>query len=123
VALGCAWAGLADPHGGYVQFVLPVVSAIALGMALAAAPLTAAVLSAVDPVHTGAASGLNSAVAQLGRAVAVALIGQVLGRSGAALIPAFQAGALAAAGAAVIAGLVIAAFYRPPHKAAPPAAG
>src|SRR6202035_775245 len=43
--------------------VFPAMAVIALGMAGAVAPLTTAVLMSVDSSHTGAASGLDSAVA------------------------------------------------------------
>jgi hypothetical protein len=46
--------------------VLPAMVVIALGMAGAVAPLTTAVLMSVDSSHTGAASGLNSAVVRTG---------------------------------------------------------
>ena len=62
---------------------------IALGMAGAVAPLTTAVLMSVDSSHTGAASGLNSAVARTGGLVATALIGPVIASSGPALLSAF----------------------------------
>lgn len=94
--------------GGYWLDVLPSVAAVGLGMACAAAPLTAAVLGAVDPGHTGAASGLNSAVAQLGGVIAIALIGSVLTAKGSAFVVPFRAAAIAGsvvvlAGAAFIA--------------------
>src|ERR1700674_158716 len=44
----------------------PAMVVIALGMAGAVAPLTTAVLLSVDSSHTGAASGLNSAVVRTG---------------------------------------------------------
>ena len=59
-------------------------------MTCSAAPLTSAILSAVDAKHTGAASGLNSAVAQLGGVIVIALVGAVLALRGAALIAAFH---------------------------------
>jgi len=72
---------------------------IALGMAGAVAPLTTAVLMSVDGNHTGAASGLNSAVARTGGLVAIALIGPVIASSGSALLSAF--GVAAAMGAVI----------------------
>jgi len=69
--------------------VFPAMVVIALGMACAVAPLTTAVLMSVDSSHTGAASGLNSAVARTGGLVATALIGPVLASSGPALLSAF----------------------------------
>jgi MFS family permease len=104
VAAGCLLALRIGPGADYWTGVLPAVATVALGMACAAAPLTAAVLGAVDAGHTGAASGLNSAVAQLGGVVAVALIGGVLAATGSALMAAFRiaasCGALAALAAA-----------------------
>ena len=69
--------------------VFPAMAVIALGMACAVAPLTTAVLMSVDSSHTGAASGLNSAVARTGGMVATALIGPVIASSGPALLSAF----------------------------------
>jgi predicted MFS family arabinose efflux permease len=79
--------------------VFPAMAVIALGMAGAVAPLTTAVLMSVDSRHTGAASGLNSAVARTGGMVATALIGPVIASSGPALLSAF--GVAAAMGAAI----------------------
>ncbi len=79
--------------------VFPAMVVIALGMACAVAPLTTAVLMSVDDSHTGAASGLNSAVARTGGLVATALIGPVVASSGPALLSAF--GVAAAIGAII----------------------
>lgn len=88
------------PSRGYWTNVAPGVIAVGLGIAFAAAPLTTAVLGSVDERHTGAASGLNSAVSRIGGVVVVALLGAVLASHGAALIHAFR---LAAVGGALIA--------------------
>ena len=79
--------------------VFPAMAVIALGMAGAVAPLTTAVLMSVDSGHTGAASGLNSAVARTGGLVATALIGPVIASSGPTLLSAF--GVAAAMGATI----------------------
>ena len=104
-----AWASRAGPRwplalgsfivaGGFVLFlrmdasrsywtsILPPVLMIAAGMACAAAPLTTAVLGAVDAAHTGTASEFNSAVSRLGELIATALVGVVLGASGGQLL-------------------------------------
>ena len=111
VAIAFLLALRIDGAGGYWTEVLPCLVVFAVGMAGVAAPLTTAVLSAVDARHTGAASGLNSAVARTGGLVAVALLGWVLAQHGRALIAPFHvamlAGAAAAAGSALIAGLMI----------------
>jgi hypothetical protein len=78
---------------------------IALGLSGAVAPLTTAVLGAVDGRYAGAASGLNSAVARTGGLVATALLGSVLAGCGDRLVDAFHAsmlvGALTCAAAAL----------------------
>jgi len=89
----------------YFASVLPMVLLLSLGMAVAVAPLTTAVLASVDRRHTGTASGLNSAVARTGGLVATALLGAVIGQSGAALVASFHAAALVCAAVAAAAAL------------------
>jgi EmrB/QacA subfamily drug resistance transporter len=87
----------------YWLFAFPAITVIAVGMAGAVAPLTTAVLMSVDSHHTGAASGLNSAVARTGGLVATALIGPVIASSGAALISSFEVAAMIGAVISVLA--------------------
>ncbi len=94
-----------DPAAGYVAGVLPGLFVIALGMAGAVAPLTTAVLSAVDDQHMGTASGFNSAIARTGGLIATALVGVVLSQSGDALLSAFRTAAIAGGALAAAAGL------------------
>jgi EmrB/QacA subfamily drug resistance transporter len=91
--------------GSYWAEILPAILLLSLGMAVAVAPLTTAVLASVDKRHTGTASGLNSAVARTGGLVATALLGGVLSQRGAALIASFHATAIACAAVAAAAGL------------------
>jgi len=81
----------------YGTEVLPAILAISLGMVGAVAPLTNAVLGAVDARHTGSASGFNSAIARAGGLIATALLGGVLGVKGEALMAGFHAAAFASA--------------------------
>ncbi|WP_447931168.1 MFS transporter [Sphingopyxis fribergensis] len=94
-----------DPAAGYIRGVLPGLFVIALGMAGAVAPLTTAVLSAVDARHMGTASGFNSAIARTGGLIATALVGVVLSQSGDALLSAFRTAAIAGGVLAAAAGL------------------
>jgi predicted MFS family arabinose efflux permease len=85
--------------------VLPMIFVIAIGMSAAVAPLTTAVLTAVDARHTGSASGLNSAVARTGGLVATALLGSVLAATGNQLLTAFHAAMMIGAAACAAASL------------------
>jgi EmrB/QacA subfamily drug resistance transporter len=118
VAAGLMLALLAGRGGDYWTTILPSVAVVALGMSCAAAPLTNAVLGSVDSRHTGAASGLNSAVAQIGGVVVIALIGGVLATHGAAFIHAFHLAAIAGAVVALSAAACIAILFdgRPPGR-------
>jgi EmrB/QacA subfamily drug resistance transporter len=90
VAAGFLIALRIDSSASYWTQVLPMVVVIALGMSAAVAPLTTAVLTSVDPAHTGSASGLNSAVARTGGLIATALLGSVLAANGARLLVAYH---------------------------------
>ncbi|MRX08712.1 MFS transporter [Pseudoduganella sp. FT25W] len=83
--------------GSYWTTTLPAMLVIAIGMAVAVAPLTTAVLSSVDAGHSGVASGFNSAVARAGGLFTTALLASVLSAQGAALLDAFHVAALACA--------------------------
>ncbi len=105
VAAGFALALRIDTSAHYWSDVLPMILLIAFGMSAAVAPLTTAVLTAVDAQHTGSASGLNSAVARLGGLIATALLGTVLAAQGQLLLTAFHVAMLAGAVACVAASL------------------
>jgi EmrB/QacA subfamily drug resistance transporter len=93
-----------DSGSGYWRGVLPAIVVVGVGMACAVAPLTTAVLSSVDARHTGAASGLNSALARIGGLIATALIGGVIAARGEALFAAFHIAVIVGAIAALAAG-------------------
>ncbi len=103
----------------YWTAVLPAMSVMALGMTIAVAPLTSAVLGSVEEKHVAMASGFNSAVARLGGLIATALLGVVLSKQGDALVGGFH-GALVASAAVAAAGSVVAWVSLRSSKSPPP---
>ncbi|MDP9226385.1 MAG: MFS transporter, partial [Actinomycetota bacterium] len=96
-----------EPGRAYATAVLPAVIVLGLGLCLTVAPLTAAVLAAVDDHHVGVASGINNAVARLAALLAIAVLPFATGLSaGAALTAAFPHAMMLSAGASVTGGVV-----------------
>ena len=79
VAIGLFLAAGLGPGDTYAAGVLPAVVVIGLGLSLTVAPLTAAVIAAVEERHVGVASGVNNAVARIGTLLSVALLPLVAG--------------------------------------------
>jgi EmrB/QacA subfamily drug resistance transporter len=96
-----------EPGRSYTSRVLPAVIVLGLGLCLTVAPLTAAVLAAVDQHHVGVASGINNAVARLAALLAIAVLPFVTGLSAnTSLVDAFPNAMKVAAGACVVGGIV-----------------
>jgi EmrB/QacA subfamily drug resistance transporter len=107
LTVGAGFALLAWRAGdpGYWTGAFPGLLLVAVGMGIAVAPLTDAVLSAVPGEREGAASGINNAVARIAGLLAVALAGFVLGGADASSIAmGYRAAMLIAAAAAAAAG-------------------
>jgi EmrB/QacA subfamily drug resistance transporter len=71
------------PDTSYVTDVLPGVLLFGLGLVILVAPLTTAVLGAVEMQHSGIASGVNNAAARAGALLAIAALPLLVGLTGA----------------------------------------
>jgi EmrB/QacA subfamily drug resistance transporter len=70
------------PGTSYLTGILPGVVVFGAGLALTVAPLTAAVMAAVEERHLGVGSGVNNAVARVAGLLSVALLPLAAGLSG-----------------------------------------
>ena len=79
VAAGLVLLARVGAGDGYLTDVLPGVVVFGLGLSATVAPLTAAVLAAVDDAHMGVASGVNNAAARVAGLLAVAVLPAAVG--------------------------------------------
>jgi hypothetical protein len=106
-AVGMLLLGRAQPGVSYAGGVLPGVLVFGLGLAVLVAPLTAAVLGAVDEGEGGIASAVNNAAARVAGLLATATLPLAAGLGGPA-DPAGYARAMHIAAGLCLAGAVVA---------------
>jgi EmrB/QacA subfamily drug resistance transporter len=109
-AFGLLLFGRVDAGDTYVTSVLPAALLFGLGMSITVAPLTSAVLGAVDQGHLGVGSGTNNAVSRLAGLLAIAVVPSIAGfelTGGNGSLPGYQTAMQISAGLTVI-GAVIA---------------
>ncbi len=70
---------MVDESVNYWTQLLPGVLIFGVGLAITVAPLTTAILGAVDPKYAGIGSAVNNAVARIAGLVGIAVIGVIIG--------------------------------------------
>ena len=82
VGVGLVMLSRVDRGSSYATGVLPGMVVFGLGLAITVAPLTAAVLAAVDDHHAGIGSAINNAAARIASLLAIAVVPAAAGLSG-----------------------------------------
>lgn len=88
----------------YWTQVLPSVLIFSLGLTITVAPLTSAILGAIDPERSGIASAINNAISRVAGLVVIALLASILG--GALDLEGFYRAAIVTAALMVAGGVI-----------------
>ena len=104
MAIGTALLLTVREDFDYWTQVLPSVVLFGVGLTVTVAPLTAAVLGAIDPARSGIASAVNNAVARVAGLIMVALLGVIAG--GALDLSGFHRTALVTAALLAVGGVI-----------------
>jgi EmrB/QacA subfamily drug resistance transporter len=110
VAAGLFMLAGIDPETTYFTGIFPGLAVFGLGLAITVAPLTAAVMAAVEERRVGVGSGVNNAVARVAALLAVAVLPALAGLETASTGRAFTDGvgrALYISAALAVAGALI----------------
>lgn len=106
-------ARVGDPFDFWTQ-LLPGLVLFGLGLTMTVSPLTAAILSAVDPAQSGIGSAVNNAVSRIAGLVAVAFTGVIVGAPAVGAMDAdgFRRGVLVTAALLAVGGVISAVGIR-----------
>lgn len=118
VAVGFLLTLAVRPDLDYWTQFLPGILVTGLGMAMTVAPLTSAILGAVDPARAGIGSAVNNAVARIAGLVAIASIGVIVGSR--LDVDGYHRAAIATAAFLVVGGIVSWIGIRNPKRQAGP---
>ena len=104
----------------YWTQLLPGILVLGVGMAITVAPLTAAILGAVDPKRAGIGSAVNNAIARIAGLIAVACTGVIVGST--LDVTGYHRAAIACAAFLIVGGVIAFIGIRNPRKTDAPAA-
>jgi hypothetical protein len=104
MAVGAVMLLFVSEDFDYWWQVLPAMIVMGLGLSLTVAPLTAAILGAIDEAHSGIASAVNNAVARVAGLLVVAMISTIVG--GTLNLAGFHSAAVVTAALLVLGGVV-----------------
>ncbi|MEZ3159856.1 MFS transporter [Microbacterium sp. BWT-B31] len=121
MAVGAVLLLTVSPDFSYWTQVLPSVIVFGLGLTLTVAPLTSAILGAIDPAHSGIASAINNAVSRVAGLIVIAMLAAIVG--GSLDLDGFHRAAIVTAAMLATGGLVSYAGIRNPPKQPTDAAG
>jgi EmrB/QacA subfamily drug resistance transporter len=105
VGIGLVMLSRVDVGSRYPTGVLPGMLVFGLGLAITVAPLTAAVLAAVDDHHAGVGSAINNAAARIASLLAIAVVPAMAGLSD-DFINGYRKALLISAGLAAVGGVI-----------------
>lgn len=121
MSVGIAWLAVMRPGQSYWLGVFPGFVLFAIGLVFVVAPVTATALADVGPALSGAASGVNNAVARIASLVAIILLPLAGGMAsseatsltiGVAFLDGYRTAMLVAAATCAIGGVVAAVGFK-----------
>ena len=116
-AAGFAVMATVGEHFDFWTQLLPGLVLFAVGLTMTVSPLTATVLAAVDPAHSGVGSAVNNAVSRVAGLIAIAFMSVIVG--GTIDFDGFRRGVLVTAALFAVAGLISAIGIRNHRGTAP----